>query len=179
VWKNSDERYGVPSKFLHWAIALLIIGLIVLGWWMVGLNFYHRWYHAALEWHKSVGMMVLGLVAIKVLWRWWSPYPALAATLGGWQRRAAHAVHGLLWVAMVAIPVTGYAISTAEGRGVDMFGWIEIPAVLPKSEWLRDQAEALHKWFSYGALALVLVHAAAALKHQFLDRDGTLRRMLW
>lgn len=179
MWKNTRERYGWPSKALHWSIGVLIIGLIGLGLWMVGLNYYHPWYHRSLELHKSLGMIVLALVAMKTFWRWWSPYPQLAATLTGWQRCSAAVVHGLLWAAMLLIPITGYGISTAEGQGVAVFEWFEIPAWLPKNDVLRKVVTALHEWIAYAAGLLVLMHAGAAIKHEFVDRDGTLRRMLW
>lgn len=179
MWKNGPDRYGVPSKLLHWAIAALIFGLIGLGWWMVGLDYYHPRYHSSLSLHKSLGMIALGLVLAKILWRVVSPYPALAASLVGLQRKAAAAMHRLLWLAIVLIPVTGYAISTSEGAAVEVFDWFRIPAWLPKNETLRDIVTVMHEWIAYAAGVLALLHAGAALKHQFIDRDGTLRRMLW
>ena len=96
-----------------------------------------------------------------------------------WQRVAAHATHGLLFVLMLALPVTGYLISTSAGAGVSVFGWVEVPALLEGGEKLRDLAVDLHYYMAYGALGLACLHAAAALKHQLVERDGLLRRMLW
>jgi cytochrome b561 len=177
--KNDRDRYGILSKLLHWTIATLIFGLIGLGWWMVGLNYYHPDYHSSLELHKSLGMVALAVVLLKLVWRFVSPPPALAATLLGTQRRIAIGTHHLLWLGMIVIPLTGYGISTAEGAGVAVFDWFEIPAWLPRSETLRDVVTELHEWAAYGIGALAILHALAALKHQFINRDGTLRRMLW
>ena len=80
---------------------------------------------------------------------------------------------------MVLIPLTGYLVSTSEGEGIDLWGWFTVPAVVVAGEGLRDLAIETHYWCAYGTLAIAAVHAAAAVKHQFLDRDGTLRRMLW
>jgi cytochrome b561 len=80
---------------------------------------------------------------------------------------------------MLLIPATGYIISTSAGDGISMFGWFEVPALLPAGETVRDIAIELHYWLAYGTAALVVIHAAAAVKHQFIDRDGTLRRMTW
>jgi cytochrome b561 len=179
MWQNSRDGYGIPSKLLHWTIALIIFGLIGLGWWMVGLDYYHPRYHSSLNLHKSLGMIALGLVLAKMLWRYVSPYPVLAKSLVGLPRKAATGMHHLLWLAMVLIPLTGYAISTSEGAGVDVFDWFTIPAWLPKNETLRDVVTVMHEWIAYAAGVLALLHAGAAIKHQFVDRDGTLRRMLW
>jgi cytochrome b561 len=95
------------------------------------------------------------------------------------ERLAATAVHMLLLAMMVLIPVTGYLISTSAGKAIEVFGWFEIPAVLDVDTGLRDLAIRLHFYCAYGTGVLALGHAAAALKHQFIDRDGILARMLW
>ncbi len=87
-------------------------------------------------------------------------------------------MHLTLFAMMVAIPITGYGISTSAGDGITIFGWFEVPALIPESEALRDLAIELHYYLAYGTAALVLLHAMAAFKHQFIDRDGTLGRMI-
>ncbi len=79
---------------------------------------------------------------------------------------------------LVAVPVTGYLISTSAGDGISMFGWFDVPAVLPRSDWIRDLAVELHFYLAYTTAMLVAIHVLAALKHHFVDRDATLRRML-
>ncbi len=172
-------EYSAFTRILHWTVALLIIGLIWLGWWMVDLSYYDRWYNRSLELHKSLGMVVLAIAAIKIAWVIYEGKPAFPATIQPWERAAATAVHHLFYLLMLLIPVTGYVISTSAGDGISVFDLFVIPAVLPASETLRDTAIELHFWLAYATAALVAVHALAALKHQFLDRDGTLRRMLW
>ena len=157
---NSQHTYGVVTRVLHWLVALLMIGLIVLGWWMVGLGYYDRWYHDALESHKALGMIVLALGSAKVVWYLVNARVAFL-------------------LLMVVIPVSGYLISTSAGDGISVFGLVEVPALVSKDDRVRDLAIAVHYYAAYTAAALVCLHAGAALKHQLVDRDGTLRRMLW
>lgn len=175
---NSDQRYGLVSRGLHWTVAVLIIGLLALGWYMVDLNYYHRWYNAALEGHKSLGMLALLAGAMHVVWAAVTRAPAPPACLAPWERLSARAVHVTFFAMMVAIPVTGYIISTSSGDSVSIFGWFEVPALLPEHTGLRDLAIELHYYLAYATAILALLHALAAFKHQFLDRDGTLRRMI-
>ncbi len=177
--KNTLTRFGLISRLLHWLIALGIIGLIWLGWWMVGLSYYDAWYHDSLELHKALGLVVLLLAFVKIGWRFGNPRPLPAEGMKPWERMASHAMHLVLFALMLVVPVTGYAITTSAGQGVSMFGLLEIPALLPKSDATRDLAIAVHYYFAYAGIALVLGHAGAALKHHLIDRDDTLRRMTW
>ena len=177
--RNTESRYGVVTRLLHWSVAALILGLVWLGWYMVGLTYYDAWYYDSLAWHKALGMVAFALAALMIGWRLCSRRPAHAATRKRWERLAATAVHGLLYTMMVLIPMTGYLVSTSEGEGVDLWGLFTVPAVITAGEALRDIAIEAHYWCGYAVGVLALVHAGAALKHQFLDRDGTLRRMLW
>ncbi len=175
---NSCQSYGVLSKWLHWMISICMIGMIWLGWYMVDLGYYDRWYHDALSIHKAVGIAVLGLGTLKIAWTLYTGLPDPVSTIKPWERTAARATHIIFFLLMVLIPVAGYVISTSEGRPVSVFGWFDVPVVYIANAWQRDLAIAAHYYLAYGTALLVAVHASAALKHQFLDRDGTLRRML-
>ena len=176
--RNSERRYGSVSKLLHWLIATSILGLIGLGWWMVGLSYYHPWYNSSLELHRSFGLLVLAFAVLLLGWKMVSPSPALQSELKAWERHAAHVVHLILILAMVVLPVSGYLISTSAGAGVSIFGLAEAPAVISISERLRDLAIEIHYYAAYATLSVIAVHAGAALKHQFVDKHGTLKRML-
>lgn len=177
--RSTDTRYGVITRALHWIVALIIIGLIWLGWWMVDLSYYDSWYNRSLELHKSLGMAALAVAVVKIAWVIHDGRPRLPDSIAPLERTAATATHHLFFLLMLLIPATGYVISTSAGDGISVFGLLEIPAVLPVSETARDFAIELHFWLAYGTGVLVIAHALAALKHQFIDRDGTLRRMLW
>lgn len=177
--RSSDTRYGLITRILHWVVALIIIGLIWLGWWMVDLSYYHPWYNRALELHKSFGMAVLAIAALKVAWAIYDRKPDFPSGLSPWERAAATATHHMFYLLMILIPVTGYFISISAGDGISVFGLFEVPAALPVSDTVRDLTIELHFWLAYGTGALALGHALAALKHQFINRDDTLRRILW
>ena len=166
------------AKLLHWIIALMILGLIWLGWWMVGLTYYDVWYNDSLTIHKSLGMFVLGLALLKLVWLVVSPTPEPLPSLKTWEQAISRVVHWTLISSMFLIPITGYFISTSEGDGISIFGWFEIPALFAISESARDLAIDIHYYASYAILAVAIVHAGAAMKHQIIEKDGTLKRML-
>ena len=176
---NSSNRFGWPTRLLHWLVALHILGLIALGWYMVDLSYYDPNYHDALGYHKAFGVVALLLGVIKVVWYLLNRQPQPTAPLPRWQLLASHGVHWLLLLMMVAIPLSGYFISTSAGDGIELFGVAELPALLIISDEWRERAILVHEWLAYGTLGLVGLHAAAAFKHQLVDRDGTLKRMLW
>ncbi len=167
------------SKLLHWLIAGCILGLTGLGWWMVGLSYYDSWYNRGLELHRAIGMIALLLASLFLVWKLISRSPGLQSELAPWEKLGARAAHGVLLLAMFAIPITGYAISTSAGSGFTFFGLFEVPALLSISDAARDLAIELHYYIAYGLLGVVAVHAGAAIKHQFVDKHGTLRRMLF
>jgi len=176
--RNSPERFGLLTKLLHWAIALLILFLIWLGWYMVDLTYYDKWYNASLHWHRALGLLVLALALCKIGWQFYSPVPHVT-TLKPWESIGSRGMHLLLLVMMVLIPVTGYLISTSAGKSIPLFAGLELPALVHVDTELRDLAIEVHFWLAYATAFLAAGHAGAALKHQFLNRDGTLARMLW
>ena len=177
--KNTLSRFGLFSKLLHWAIALLILGLIWLGWYMVDLTYYDRWYNASLHYHKSLGILALALALFKIGWQWHTPAPGPVAGLKTWEKTGAKLMHYVLWGMMLLIPVTGYLISTSAGKPIQLFNWFAIPAIVDVDEELRELAIDVHFYLAYATLFLAAGHAGAALKHHFINRDDTLKRMLW
>ena len=176
--KNTPTHYGAITKLLHWSIAVLIIGLTGLGIYMVDLTYYDRYYNVSLETHKALGILVLELAIIKILWSACSTSPVPAAGLKPWEKLAAKLMHLTLYAMMVLIPLSGYAISTSDGKTVSFFGWYEVPAWLPPIENLNQTASEVHYYLAYITIGLVSLHFAAALKHQLIDKDGTLRKMI-
>jgi cytochrome b561 len=172
------QRYTTAAIVLHWLIALLIVGAFVLGLVMTdipGISPTKLRYYA---WHKWAGVTVLLLACARLLWRLRNRPPEFPAAMPSWQRGAAHGLHHLLYVFMFAVPLSGYFYTLAAGYPVVWFGLVQLPVLIAKNKALADTLEPVHYWLNMAMAALVVLHVVAALKHQFVDRDDTLRRML-
>jgi cytochrome b561 len=176
--KNSDARYGWMAVGLHWLMAPAIIGTFALGWWMRQLSYYDPWYRQGPEIHKAVGILLFGLLLLRLAWRLLNRNPAPEAGTPRWQSRVAGWAHWVIYALLLAIMLSGYLISTADGRPITVFGWVSLPATLQGIEGQEDIAGEIHKLLAWTLIGLVALHALAALKHHFIDRDATLRKML-
>ncbi len=176
--KNSDTRYGLVARTLHWLMALLLAALFALGWYMTEISYYDPWYKVSFDLHKSFGVVALVLGLARIGWALLDPGPPLAVSMKPWERLAAKAGHYALYALLVLVPVSGYLISTADGHPVRVFGLFDIPALLPPIDGMEDIAGLVHYFLGFGGAWLVVIHALAALKHQYLDRDGTLDKMI-
>jgi cytochrome b561 len=177
--KNTQLQFGLVTKLLHWVIALAILFLLWLGWYMVELAYFDKWYNQSLALHKALGVLILALAPVLLTWKLISSSPESVSSVPACQRAAASIVHSVLISLMFLIPVSGYLISTSAGKPVSFFGLVELPAIVAKNTDLRDLAITAHFYLAYGIAALTLAHVGAALKHQLIDRDGTLARMIW
>lgn len=177
-WKNSSTRFGHISVLLHWLVALAVYGMFALGLWMVTLGYYDSWYHPAPELHKSIGMTLFAIMLFRVIWRFISPPPKPLSSYSPMTRFSAVAVHVLLYGILFAIFISGYLISTADGKPVEVFGLFAVPATLEGFGDQADLAGDIHLWLAWAVVVLSALHAVAALKHHFVDRDITLKRML-
>jgi cytochrome b561 len=178
AWRNSSQNWGWLSVIIHWLTALAVFGLFGLGLWMVELDYYSPWYRTAPNIHRSIGVLLMVLTLGRLVWRALNETPHDLPGHKVWERKAAHITHGLIYVLLFAIMFSGYLISTADGRGVSVFGWFEIPAVIHGLKNQEDIAGEIHLVLAVLLITLVVVHAAGAFKHHFIDRDRTLRRML-
>jgi len=168
-------RYSPVAMALHWLLALAIIGSFSVGLYMADLPF-SPMRLKLYNWHKWAGITILTLSALRLLWRL-THRPPPDIPMPAWQARAAHVTHGLLYLFFFAVPLAGWAYSSAAGFPVVWFGVLPLPDFVPKDKALADTLKMLHKFAAYGLGTLVLAHIAAALKHQFIDRDGLLARM--
>lgn len=175
---HTPVKYGATAIGLHWIIALLIIAAFVMGLYMTGIHGFSLLKLKLFSWHKWIGVTVFGLALLRVVWRATHAAPPVAAGTPAWQAKAAGGVHHLLYVLMVLVPITGYFYTLAAGVPVVYLGKWAMPVLIDKNESLAPVLQAVHTWLNYGMAAIVLMHAAAALKHQFINRDGTLARML-
>jgi cytochrome b561 len=172
----NNPRYTPTAMALHWLLALMIVGAFGVGVYMADLPFSPTRLKLY-NWHKWAGVTILALSAARLLWRLTHRPPA-DPPMPAWQQKAAHAAHGALYALFFAVPLAGWAYSSAAGFPVVWFGVLPLPDFVPVDRNLAETLKDLHKLFAFALAATVLLHVAGALKHQFIDRDGLLRRML-
>lgn len=175
--RNSDARWGVMAVGLHWSMALGILALFALGLWMTSLGYYDPWYKQGPNLHKSIGVLLLIVLLVRLAWRLFDHTPAPLQSHKAWEQKAAHGAHFILYVTLFTVMFSGYLISTADGRAISVFGMFEIPATITTIEKQEDIAGVVHLWLASILIATALGHALAALKHHFIDKDTTLKRM--
>jgi cytochrome b561 len=176
--RNTQESYGLVAIALHWLVALAVLGLFGLGLWMTGLDYYDPWYGRAPELHKSIGVLLCAVMVLRLGWRIANPRPQPEPTLTPFELAASRLTHALLYGLLFAAMAAGYLISTADGRPLEVFGLVSIPATLVGLPDQADLAGDIHLALAIAVIGLAGVHALGALKHHFIDRDRTLLRML-
>ena len=168
-------RYNRVSISLHWLVALLLTFNFALGLYMADLPLsplkLQRY-----SWHKWAGVTIFFLVVLRLLWRMAHKPPA-PAPMPKWQLVASAAVHHLLYVLMIIVPISGWLMSSAHGFQTVWFGVVPLPDLLDKNHDLAESLEDVHAVLNYGMLAVVGLHVLAAFKHQFIEKDGLLSRM--
>ena len=180
AWANTPQRYGMVAIVLHWAMAVLLIVLTVLGLYMVRLPDagYDTEKITLILVHKAVGMVALVFVLARLLWRLAGALPQLAPGLAEWQQVTARFVHLLFYAVLFALPLTGWVMSSAGGYPVTFFGWFTVPDITELDDWLFRVSIVVHRWLAYALIVLLVLHSGAALYHHWSLRDDTLRRML-
>jgi cytochrome b561 len=175
---TSILRYTTPAIVLHWLVALLIFVGFPLGVYMhelplsptkLQLYSYHKW----------IGITVLLLAGLRVVWRLTHRPPPLPDSVVRWQRQASAVVHGLLYVLILAIPLSGWLMSSAKGFPVVWFGVLPLPDLVGKDKALGDLLVEVHQALNFTLLGLVILHVGAALQHHFIERQPFLQRMGW
>jgi cytochrome b561 len=172
---NTSNKYGRVAVFLHWLMAILVIGLLTLGLYMSGLP-------KGLDklklygWHKEYGVLVLALVTIRLAWRLLNTTPILSIPL--LEKLAARGSHWALYGFMFAMPMTGWLMTSAAGFSVSFFGLFMLPNLVSANPELKHVFHTLHTWLGYGLIATITIHFFAALKHHFINKDSILKRML-
>ena len=178
--RNTSPRYHGLSIALHWLLAVALVGLFAVGIYMADLPFSPTRLKLY-NWHKWAGVTILALSAARLLWRLAKRPPALPAriqaAMPGWQTTAFHATHHLMYGLFFAVPLTGWAYSSAAGFPIVWFGVLPLPDFVPVDKALAEVIKPFHELTAFALAALVLAHVGAALKHQFIDRDRLLGRM--
>ena len=174
--KNNSKGYGLISILLHWLSLFIVSGLFGVGLWMVDLSYYSEWYRTAPHWHKSVGILFALAILFRLCWNTFQTRPsAMGSNI---EKFAAKMAHKLLYLLLFALFISGYLISTADNRGIDVFDWFHVPGMGSLFEDQEDIAGLVHEWLAYSLISLAVLHGVAALKHHFADKDDTLKRML-
>jgi len=174
---NTKMNYGLVAVLLHWLSALSVIGLFALGWWMVRLGYYDAWYTQGPYWHKGVGVLFGFLLLLRLVWKLLNPKTE-GLHQSAYVNRLINAVHWMLYALLFAIVITGYLITTADGRDLGVFNWFSLPASITSFDNQETLMGNWHRWAAYVLAGLVVMHILAALKHHFIDQDATLKRML-
>ena len=173
--QKPPSRYTAVAVLLHWLMALAITGSFIVGTYMADLPFspsrlklynYHKW----------AGVTILALAAIRLLWRLTHRPPA-DLTMPAWQKTSAHVAHGLLYAMFFAIPLVGWAYSSASGFPVVLYGVLPLPDFVSPDKELAKLIKPWHAYLAWAMTAVLAVHVTGALKHRFIDRDGLLSRM--
>ncbi len=171
-------RYSRIAIAFHWLIALMILGAFSMGLIMADMPGITPTKLRYFSWHKWAGVTILGLATLRLLWRLYHTPPAYPANMPDWQSKSAHALHGLLYVLMFAVPLSGYFYTLAAGVPVVYFGLFQLPVLIEPNPELKPILKGLHFWLNMALAGCVAAHVGAALKHLLIDRDGIMQRML-
>ena len=172
---STSAQYTRTAVALHWLLAIAIVATYALGVYMHELP-KSDYKNTLYGWHKSAGVCILALSAFRLLWRL-AHRPPADVVMPAWQARAARFAHRALYVLFFAVPLSGWAYSSASGNGVVLFDLIALPDLLPVHKGLAYRMKQLHEASGVLLGVLVIGHVAAALKHHWFDRDGLLARM--
>ena len=175
---TTAKRYSASLIALHWVLAVSLVGLFGLGLWMVELGYYDPWYRKAPDLHKSIGVCVVALMLLRAGIRLAQGVPAAISNHSVVEKKLAGVAQFCLYALVFLMFPSGYLISTADGRALDVFGVVSIPALITSVDNLEDIAGEVHEILAFSLIAIASMHALAAFKHHWIDRDDTLRRML-
>ena len=176
-FKNTQTRYGIVSAALHWVMGLAMIGLIVIGLLLAQTELIdNRRFFMGL--HKSFGIIVLVMVVFRIIWRFMNAAPPLPVGTKPWQKWASHGVHFALYASMIIMPLSGWAMSSAYGYPVNVFGWFELPSLMAVNKPLGGVFRRIHEIAGFALAGMIAVHIGAALMHHFVYKDNVLKRML-
>lgn len=177
---HDSARYNGPAIALHWLLALLILFTLGFGTYMTELPF-SPGRLKLYNWHKWAGVTILVLSLVRLAWRLTHRPPALPAavqaSMPGWQTRAYHATHWVMYALFFAVPLAGWIYSSMAGFPIVWFGVLPLPDLVAVDKEFAKVIKPVHAVLAYTLLALVVLHVGAALKHHFVDRDGLLARM--
>ncbi|MFA0029962.1 cytochrome b [Vibrio breoganii] len=172
----NPKKLSLTTIVMHWLTGASFIGVFVVGLIMSETDRGPSKFEL-MGYHKSIGVLILMVATIRIAWRLKEGKLSSLSNSPVWQEKIAHAVHGILMLATIAMPISGITMSAAGGRAIDVFGWVIINEG-EKIEWLQQVGSTIHHSAVNIIVAVLVLHIAGALKHQFIDKDGTISRML-
>lgn len=171
-----NAKWPSTIIFVHWISAIVVVGMFASGLWMVDLTYYSDWYKTAPHWHKSMGLLLFVVTVLRLVTRVLFTRPP---SHGSKHEKALSKIgHGLLYALLLSLFTSGYLISTADGRGIDIFNWVSVPSLGEFFENQEDIAGEVHFYLAWSLIGLAVLHAGAALKHHFVNKDDTMKQML-
>lgn len=172
---TATERYTTTAIALHWVLAAAIVISFSVGLYMTSLPLSPQRLKLY-NWHKWAGITIFTLSALRLLWRLWHRPPA-DVPMPPWQRTAAHGTHLLMYFLFFAVPLVGWAYSSAAGFPVVVYGVLPLPDFVSADKALAEAIKPWHGRLAYLLAVVVVLHIAAAVKHHVVDRDGLITRM--
>ncbi len=175
--ESEADSYSLIARIIHWLTALIILGLLVVGTYMTTMDMSEQklqFYNL----HKSFGLLVLALAFVRIAWHLIKKKPKSLPTHKKWEKILSHAVHGFLYLLLIAIPISGWVMSSAGDFNIKFFS-LNMPDIVSKDENLFKLSHGVHEILAWVLLVLLMLHIAGALKHHVIDRDETLERMTW
>ena len=176
-WRNTTHAWGRLSRRLHWLLAAGLIAMLVMGLWMVRLDYYDPLYHQLPRWHRTLGVALAPFLLLRLGLHLAWPRPALPGR--AWERRLAVGVHWLLVILPLGLVASGYLLSTAGGHPLELaWGW-NLPGPDLGIERLEDRAGLVHQSLAWSLIGLLGLHLAGAFKHQLIDHRSLFDRIGW
>lgn len=179
---NSSSRYGAVAKFFHWVVFLIFVNQYVVGSLMMRLgkgdSFLGVPAGPFYTWHKSIGLVALAIVLLRLTWRKTTRLPDWADTLEDWERATTKCAERVLYACMLLMPVSGYVFTMGGGFAFKLFGVVPLPVLIEKNAALASIGETAHLVIGYLTVIALTVHIGLGIKHQLVNRDRFLNRML-
>ena len=175
---NTPSKFGIITILLHWIIGLAVISEFAMGLYMTGLNYYDPMYTTLPFLHESIGIVLAVAILLRICWAIINVHPDPGQGVAVWEHRLSKLVHIAMHTLLIAVVSIGYLLSTAEGDGISVFNWFEVPALSAIVDQQESFSSFWHYWLAWTLIGFASLHAIGALKHHFIDKDETLRRML-
>ena len=174
---RAPASYTRTAITLHWLIGLAVLGMLGAGFYMIDMRISPDKLKIYML-HKSFGLSILALMLFRIIWRLTHRPPALPTSVPRWQRFASHTSHALLYVLLLAMPLSGWLMNSASGFPTKLFGVLPFPQLIEKSQSAFAFWQYSHAVIAFSLCGLIAIHVLAALKHHFIDKDVILRRIL-